>query len=376
MSSPLLEYMENAKRAGLSPAEISSALERSGWKLRDVVQAILAEEREIPVPAPVAATMDRSPVIPKDPVSVSSVSKSFGSVQALSDVSLKVPAGNVLALLGPNGAGKTTLVRIMATLLEPDSGEVFIAGKNLRKDPQSVRAAIGLSGQFAAIDGNLTGRENLELFAQLYHMERDKARQRAQELLEQFELTEAADRPAKTYSGGMGRRLDLAASLLSKPPVLFLDEPTTGLDPHSRIRMWEIITDLVQEGTTVLLTTQYLEEADRLADSIVVIDKGRIIAQGTAEELKTKVGGDVLELHVETHDVAGKAAQLLRQIGHAEPHIDQSMGLISIPVKNGTSVIAEAIRILDNNRIKIADIVLRRPTLDDVFLALTGRSTQ
>ncbi len=302
------------------------------------------------------------------------ITKSYGSVHALSGVSITVPYGKVFGLLGPNGAGKTTLVRILTTLLRHDDGNATVAGHNIASNPNAVRATIGLTGQFAATDEHLTGRENLHLVGKLYHLKKDAIKHRAAQLLEKFSLTDAADRPSKTYSGGMRRRLDLAMSLFNHPKVLFLDEPTTGLDPQSRITLWQIIKELVAEGTTVLLTTQYLEEADHLADRIMVIDHGKIIAEGTPRELKSKVGGDVLEIHVERVDHAHRALDLVRHLAKEAPHIQEALGMISIPTAEGANAIVEAVRLLDAAHIKIADIALRRPTLDDVFLTLTGHT--
>ncbi len=300
------------------------------------------------------------------------ITKSYGSVHALSGVSLTIPYGTVLGLLGPNGAGKTTFVRALTTLLKPDSGRAIIAGYDIATDGDMVRSVIGLTGQFAAIDEYLTGRENIELVGKLYHWPRAAIKTRAIELLEKFDLTDAADRSSKTYSGGMRRRLDLAMSLFNNPKVLFLDEPTTGLDPQSRIALWQIIKELVAQGTTVLLTTQYLEEADHLADNIVVINHGRIIAAGTPEELKKEIGGDVLEVHVQQISDTARVAALLAPLAHEAPHVQHELGMISIPAVSGAGILVEAVRLLDAAHISIADIALRRPTLDDVFLALTA----
>lgn len=307
---------------------------------------------------------------------VEGISKWFGNFQALNEIDLVVPPGKVTALLGPNGAGKTTLVRILTTLLRPDSGRAFVAGFDVVRNPDALRSAIGLAGQNAAIDDNLTGRENIEMVGMLYHLGTKRSKAKAEELLIRFDLVDAADRVAKTYSGGMRRRLDLAASLVGNPKILFLDEPTTGLDPRSRMELWKIINELVEEGTTVLLTTQYLEEADQLADSIAVIDHGKLIALGTSNELKSQVGGDVLEIHVSDESMITPAVDALARIGSEEPQVDRFSNKISIPVSGGTTVMAEAIRRLDSARVSIADIVLRRPTLDDVFLALTGHGAQ
>ena len=297
--------------------------------------------------------------------------KRYGDVVALDGLSLTVPRGSVLSLLGPNGAGKTTAVRILTTLLEPDEGSVQVAGVDLAQDPNGLRQRIGLSGQEAAVDEYLTGCENLEMVGRLYHLGRAEAKKRAAELLEQFSLADAADRPAKTYSGGMRRRLDLAAALVASPPVLFLDEPTTGLDPRSRFALWDFIADLVEKGTTVLLTTQYLEEAERLADNIVVIDKGTSIAEGNADQLKDKVGGERVEVIAGDEADVPKIVGLISDLGGDAPTVHGRN--ISQAVDTGPKALMEALRRLDDAGIEIHDVGLRRPTLDDVFLALTGR---
>jgi ABC-2 type transport system ATP-binding protein len=303
-------------------------------------------------------------------ISVRGLRKSFGDVRALAGVDLDVPHGTVLGLLGPNGAGKTTAVRVMTTLLKPDAGEVCVAGLDAVRQATALREHIGLAGQYAAIDENLTGLENLVMVGRLYGMSRATATARGRELLERFELTEAAGRPAKTYSGGMRRRLDLGAALVAKPPVLFLDEPTTGLDPRSRLEMWKTVEELVAEGTTVLLTTQYLDEADRLANSIAVIDHGRVIATGTPDELKDRVGGDRLDVRVSSRDKAPVAANALAAMCDEPPQVEGDKVVVGVRRRSG--VIVEAVRRLDESGVEVDDITLRRPTLDDVFLALTG----
>jgi ABC-2 type transport system ATP-binding protein len=291
-----------------------------------------------------------------------------GEVKALNDLSLDVE-GTVLGVLGPNGAGKTTTVRILATLLKPDSGSATVAGIDVIKNPEKVREVIGLSGQYAAVDETLTGWDNLVMFGRLYHLGYKKSVDRANELLERFDLTEAAKRPITTYSGGMRRRLDLAASLIVRPKVLFLDEPTTGLDPRGRQDMWSVIQELVTGGVTVLLTTQYLEEADQLADDIAVIDRGTVIARGTSDALKTQVGGEKLEITVENADIAKTQEIVTRVSGHSA-YVNTRT--VSAPVVNGSKDLLEALRALDDAKIHPLDIGLRRPSLDDVFLSLTG----
>ncbi len=298
--------------------------------------------------------------------------KRYGDVTALDGVDLTVPEGSVLGLLGPNGAGKTTVVRILTTLLRPDAGAAEVAGVDVLANPREVRGKLGLSGQYAAVDEYLTGFENLDMIGRLYHLGRRRSRERSRELLAQFDLTDAADRPAKTYSGGMRRRLDLAGALVADPPVLFLDEPTTGLDPRSRTDMWAVIQQLVSGGTTLLLTTQYLEEADVLANEIVVIDHGRVIAQGTADELKSQVGGERLEVTATDSAQLGAVAELLVPLGVGAPSLDEHRRSLLMPVTGGVGVLREALRRLDEAGLMVDDAGLRRPTLDDVFLTLTG----
>src|SRR5664279_2914833 len=295
-------------------------------------------------------------------------------MRALAGLDLRVPTGTVLGVLGPNGAGKTTAVRIFTTLLRPDAGRAEVAGYDVVRDAAKLRANIGLTGQYAAVDEYLTGRENIEMVGRLYHLSRRDAQRKAEELLDRFDLTAAGSRTVKTYSGGMRRRLDLAASLVITPPVIFLDEPTTGLDPRSRLGMWDVIEELVADGVTLLLTTQYLEEADRLADSIAVVDGGRVIARGTADELKTQVGGDRIEV------VVGAAAELTQAVRALEPHlgsavtVDADTRRITGPAHGGAGQLAAVVRDLDAVGVRIDDLALRRPTLDDVFLALTGHA--
>ncbi len=300
------------------------------------------------------------------------VVKHFGDIKALDGVSIAAETGKVLGLLGPNGAGKTTLVRILTTLLKPDSGVVSVGGIDVLRQKQRVREIIGLAGQYAAVDEILTGRENLVMVGRLYHMSRRAAKQRAAELLAQFALTEAADRSVKTYSGGMRRRLDLAASMVARPNILFLDEPTTGLDARARIAMWDTIRELVSDGTTLLLTTQYLEEADELADQIVVIDHGRVIAEGTADQLKANMAADFIDITVSNPQQTAQASQLLQPLSDESPHTDEQRGHVSIAVESGAQSIAEVVRLLDAQSVSIAELNLRRPSLNDVFLSITG----
>jgi ABC-2 type transport system ATP-binding protein len=304
------------------------------------------------------------------------LSKAYGDIRALQDLNLMVPAGGVLGLLGPNGAGKTTAVRILTTLLRPDTGSARVAGLDVVRHPAAVRQVIGLAGQSAAVDDYLTGQENLAMAGRLHHLHRSEADHRAAKLLARFELAEAADRPVRTWSGGMRRRLDLAVSLAGHPQVLFLDEPSSGLDPRGRHQLWQTIRGLVDAGTTVLLTTQYLEEADQLADQIVVIDRGRVIAHGTPDQLKARVGGDRLELRLATPATAGRAGELVADLGSGPPQVDAQAGQVTFPITDGVAVLPEVVRRLDAAGLGLSDLVVRRPTLDDVFLTLTGQAIQ
>ncbi|MFV2118542.1 ATP-binding cassette domain-containing protein [Streptomyces sp. Act-28] len=303
--------------------------------------------------------------------------KTFGDVRALDGVDLDVPEGTVLGLLGPNGAGKTTAVRVLTTLLRPDSGRAVVAGVDVLEHPDAVRRSIGLSGQFAAVDEYLTGRENLHMVGRLYQMSGRAAKARAAELLERFGLADAADRPARTYSGGMRRRLDLAAALVVSPPVMFMDEPTTGLDPRNRQALWEVIQELVAGGTTVLLTTQYLEEADHLAHEICVVDHGRVIARGTSDQLKARTGGERVEVVVHAPDQIAAGREVLAAFGRGGGvTVEEHTRRLTVPVTGGAKLLAEVIRELDARGVGIDDIGLRRPTLDDVFISLTGHSAE
>ncbi|MFC9434331.1 ATP-binding cassette domain-containing protein [Nocardia sp. NPDC057030] len=302
--------------------------------------------------------------------------KRYGDLVALDGLDLTVPEGTVTALLGPNGAGKTTTVRVLSTLLVPDEGRATVAGIDVLRDPRTLRSRIGASGQYAAVDEYLTGFENLEMVGRLYHMGVQRSKARARELLDRFRLSDAADRPVKTYSGGMRRRLDLAGALVANPPVLFLDEPTTGLDPRARLDLWDVIEELVAGGTTLLLTTQYMDEADRLADAIAVIDHGKVIARGTADELKTLVGGDRIELTVDHADNLGTAMQALKGLADGEIHVEPGLRRITVPVSDGSQALVAAIGKLAEHDVKIHDVGLRRPSLDDVFLTLTGHEAE
>jgi ABC-2 type transport system ATP-binding protein len=298
--------------------------------------------------------------------------KRYKEVEALAGLDLSVPEGTVLALLGPNGAGKTTAVRCLATLIQPDAGSAMVAGVDVLADPAGVRARIGLSGQYAAVDEHMTGYENLEMVGRLYGLGKARSRKRARELLERFDLADAGDRPSKTYSGGMRRRLDLAGALVAEPPVLILDEPTTGLDVRARQQMWEVIRDLVASGATLLLTTQYLEEADRLADDIVVIDHGRAIARGNADQLKSEIGGERIEVVLADASQRDTATRVLVEAACGEITAGDNGRALRVPVDDGAGALMRVLRGFEENRIGVLDIGLRRPTLDDVFLALTG----
>jgi ABC-2 type transport system ATP-binding protein len=312
--------------------------------------------------------------MPDTAIRVEGLTKRFGSVAALSGIDLEVPAGTVFGLLGPNGAGKTTAIRVLATVLPPDAGRAEVLGLDVVRDARTVRRRIGLAGQNAAVDGNLTGRENLRLIGRLVHLPRRTAMQRSAELLERFELTEAADRPVKTYSGGMRRRIDLAAALVNRPPVLFLDEPTTGLDPHSRNELWAMIGELVADGTTVVLTTQYLEEADRLASRVAVVDEGRVIANDTPAALKARLGSTVIELGLADRTAAERAHALLAEARVGSPELDDAT--VRLTSADGARLLVDALRMLDAEGIVPAALTVREPSLDDVFLTLTGHHAE
>ena len=310
-------------------------------------------------------------------IKVTGVSKKFGKIQALDGVNLDIKAGIVFALLGPNGSGKTTLVRILTTLMKPDSGTLSVGGIDVVRQPENIRPIIGLAGQYPAVDENLTGRENLVMIARLYHLDSQKAKNRAQELLEIFELTDAANRKAKTYSGGMRRRLDLAAALIVNPPVLFLDEPTTGLDPRSRLSLWDVISAQAKKCSTVFLTTQYLEEADRLASQIAIMDFGKVIRVGTAQELKNCCGGETqVRIMLADRNSISAAVEALKELGENNIHTDIDLGKISLPAIDGIAALNKAVALLDKAGIQVAEVALQQPTLDDVFLSLTGHATE
>ena len=311
-----------------------------------------------------------------DMITATGLVKRYKEVEALAGLDLTVPEGTVLALLGPNGAGKTTAVRVLTTLLKPDAGSAVVAGVDILADPDGVRSRIGLSGQYAAVDEHLTGFENLEMVGRLYGMGRTQARARARELLERFALADAGDRPSKTYSGGMRRRLDLAGALVAAPPVLVLDEPTTGLDPRSRVQMWDVIRELVASGATLLLTTQYLEEADRLADDILVIDHGRAIARGTADELKSQTGGERVEVVLADPADRDRVHSLLAEVASGEVGVGENGRELTAAVDGGVGALRRVLEGLERESVAVLDIGLRRPTLDDVFLSLTGHATE
>lgn len=365
---PITQYVKDAKAQGLTNDQIIKALTNAGWQVNEILDIVLRHILPVPLPG-----KDTSAQII---ISVNGVSKFYDKFKALDNISLNVQRGSVTAILGPNGAGKTTLLKILTTLLSPSSGTATVSGFDVVRDAQKLRAAIGVAGQYAAVDEILTGRENLEMVGKLYHLTPADAKTRAAELLKQFDLEDAGDRTSKTYSGGMRRRLDLAASLVMKPKMLFLDEPTTGLDPHGRFALWNVIRDLVAGGTTVLLTTQYLEEADQLAHYIFVIDHGHIIAQGTKDELKSQAGGEVLELHMTEHRDAEKAAEIIKEFGDEPPHANIDTGVVTMPSAGGAAVLVDVVRKLDGANLKLSDVILRRPSLDDVFMKLTGHSTE
>ncbi|HJQ08661.1 MAG TPA: ATP-binding cassette domain-containing protein [Candidatus Saccharimonadales bacterium] len=304
-------------------------------------------------------------------INATGIKKSFGDLTVLEGIDLKVKRGTIMALLGPNGAGKTTTIRILSTLLSPDGGEVKVNGYDVVKDPDSVRSSIGLTGQFAAVDEYLTGVENLEMMGRLYRLSISDAKRRTTELLEQVDLVESSKRPVRTYSGGMKRRLDLAMSLIASPPIIFLDEPTTGLDPRSRLALWDMIKLLAKNGTTILLTTQYMEEADQLADNIVVIDGGKVIAEGTADSLKGRVGSDRLEITIDKNSDFQKAHGI---INDKSLQADPEGRVLSIASKGGVKRLKEILQLLENAKVGVESVSLHRPTLDDVFLTLTGHA--
>src|SRR3954447_943300 len=349
---------------------VSRAKERRGAERR--------EHSGTPAPKSIRepSVLQPSVAVMTDAIVVEGLVKRFGATTALDGVDFTVAEGSVLGLLGPNGAGKTTVVRILTTLLVADTGHAEVVGLDVVRDADAVRASIGLTGQYAAVDEYLTGSENLEMVGRLYHLSKAQARERAGELLDRFDLTDAADRPAKTYSGGRGRRLDIAASLIARPRVLFLDEPTTGLDPRSRLAMWEFIADLADGGTTILLTTQYLEEADRLADRMVVVDHGPVIARGTGDDLKAQVGGEGLEFPLASAADVPTVAGTLASLAVGAVRADEQSRRLSLPVRGGTEVLADALRRLEGSGVEVLDVGLRRPDLDDVFLTLTGHAAE
>jgi ABC-2 type transport system ATP-binding protein len=322
-------------------------------------------------------TSERKFVCTGASISVERVSKSFGKIQALDQLSLKADPGTVFALLGPNGSGKTTIVRILTTLLRPDSGTAHVADYDVVNDAQSVRSIVGLAGQYPAVDENLNGKENLEMIGQLYHLGRQKARMRSSELLEIFQLTDAGNRRVKTYSGGMRRRLDLAAALVASPPILFLDEPTTGLDPRSRLGLWEVISQQAKSCNTVFLTTQYLEEADRLANKIAIMDNGKVIREGSPQELKNCCGGDThVKIKLTDRSRTLEAVKTLSELGKENVYGDPETGEVSLPATGGASTLVDVVRRMDAANINVAELGLKQPTLDDVFLAITGHTAE
>lgn len=353
MTPELQDYINAARAWGWPNTAITKALKDAGWNERDI-----------------QAAHDNSTQVAIEAVNVHKI---FGkNVRALSGVSLRVPYGKVFALLGPNGAGKTTLVRILATLLKADWGEIKVAGFHLPQAGKKVRAVIGLTGQYVAVDETLTGRENLRLVGRLYHLPKVIVEARANQLLYDFGLGEAADRPVRTYSSGMRRRLDLASSLINRPQILFLDEPTTGLDPQSRNVLWRVIENLANDGVTILLTTQYMEEADHLADYIFVMDHGQLIAEGSPRDLKSRFGSSFLEVHLAKGARVEEAAAALASLGEMQIQKDEELGTVTVPIGESPSLFLEAVRVLDRENIPIIDVMLRRPTLNDVFLYLTG----
>ncbi|MBI2594778.1 MAG: ATP-binding cassette domain-containing protein [Candidatus Colwellbacteria bacterium] len=352
MDPDLQDYISQARAWGLSNTAITEALKEAGWNERDITAAYENSSEAA--------------------IEVTNVYKTFGRVRALSGLTIRVPYGKVFALLGPNGAGKTTLVRILTTLLKADWGDIKVAGFELPRYEKQVRSSVGVTGQYVAVDEILTGRENLRLVGRLYHLDKNLVEMRANELLRDFGLAEAADRPVKTYSGGMRRRLDLAASLINRPQIIFLDEPTSGLDPQSRNVLWRVIENLAGEGVTILLTTQYMEEADHLADYIFIIDHGRLVAEGTPRNLKKQFGSSFLEIHLAKDASIDRAVGALRQLGELQIQKNEELGVITLPVGEDPSIFLEAVRVLDRENIPLIDVMLRHPALNDVFLNLTG----